>query len=149
MNRELGGRGNYLGLLRSAEWSVGVGGNYADVERLYQRCLRSLRNSGSVAAEAIVLNNFGVLYQKQGRYEEAEQCYQQSLAIRRELMDRVGEGTTLVNFALLREAQEDMAGALEFGKQAVIALEMAQDARRDDVRELVAMWEAKQSEREA
>ena len=57
----------------------------------------------------------------------AEDCYQQSSTIWREFKDRLREGTTLNNLALVREAQGDIAGALEFGRQAIAVLEKTED----------------------
>jgi len=43
---------------------------------------------------------------------------------------------------LLRQAQGDIAGALEFGRQAVAALQTTADTRTlAEVRQLLAKWE--------
>jgi tetratricopeptide (TPR) repeat protein len=81
-------------------------------------------------------------YEAQGRWVEAEACYQQSLAICREFGDRVGEGQTLNNLGLLREAREDIAGALDFARQAVSVLEKTEDkAELEKARRLVTKWD--------
>lgn len=70
------------------------------------------------------------------------ECFQQSLVICRELGDRHGAGQILGNLALLRAAQGDIAGAMEFGRQAIAVLETTEDkAALEKARQIVAELE--------
>ncbi|MGE5445101.1 MAG: tetratricopeptide repeat protein [Ignavibacteriales bacterium] len=102
-------------------------GRLVEAEKCYRQSLEISREFGSRIGEGRTLNNLGNIYGQQGRLVEAEKCYQQSLEISREIGDLIGEGRTLRNLAFLREAQEDLAGALEFGQQAVVVLEMTEN----------------------
>jgi tetratricopeptide (TPR) repeat protein len=131
---------NNLGVVYDAQ------GRWAEAEASYQQSLAIKREFGDRVGEGITLHCLGNLYTQQKKWAEAETCYQQSLTKYQEVGDRPHEGWVLQNFAQLHEAQGDIAGALELGRQGIAVLERTQDTRRlAEVRELVARWEGQVS----
>ena len=72
---------------------------WADWVETHRIALASARSTGDQRAEALVLNNLGMGYARQGRDEEAADCFRQALEIRRELGDLPGEAQTASNMA--------------------------------------------------
>jgi DNA-binding SARP family transcriptional activator/Tfp pilus assembly protein PilF len=71
---------------------------WADWVETHRIALASARSTGDQRAEALVLNNLGMGYARQGR-DEAVDCFRQALEIRRELEDLPGEAQTASNMA--------------------------------------------------
>jgi tetratricopeptide (TPR) repeat protein len=71
---------------------------WADWVETHRVALASVRRLGDRRAEALVLNNLGTAYYRQGM-DEAADCFEQALAIRREIGDLPGEAQTATNIA--------------------------------------------------
>ena len=97
---------------------------WADWVETHQIALASARAIGDRRAEALVLNNLGTAFTRQGM-DEAAECFEQALAIRREIGDLLGEAQSATNMAdnyvqLKRfdEALELLNRVLEIRRQA-------------------------------
>jgi DNA-binding SARP family transcriptional activator/Tfp pilus assembly protein PilF len=97
---------------------------WADWVETHQIALASARAIGDRRAEALVMNNLGTAFTRQGM-EEAAECFEQALAIRREIGDLLGEAQSATNMAdnyvqLKRfdEALELLNRVLEIRRQA-------------------------------
>ena len=97
---------------------------WADWVETHQIALASARAIGDRRAEALVMNNLGTAFTRQGM-DEAAECFEQALAIRREIGDLLGEAQSATNMAdnyvqLKRfdEALELLNRVLEIRRQA-------------------------------
>jgi DNA-binding SARP family transcriptional activator/Tfp pilus assembly protein PilF len=97
---------------------------WADWVKTHQIALASARAIGDRRAEALVMNNLGTAFTRQGM-DEAAECFEQALAIRREIGDLLGEAQSATNMAdnyvqLKRfdEALELLNRVLEIRRQA-------------------------------
>jgi DNA-binding SARP family transcriptional activator/Tfp pilus assembly protein PilF len=97
---------------------------WADWVETHQIALASARAIGDRRAEALVMNNLGTAFTRQGM-DEAVECFEQALAIRRDVGDLLGEAQSATNMAdnyvqLKRfdEALELLNRVLEIRRQA-------------------------------
>jgi DNA-binding SARP family transcriptional activator/Tfp pilus assembly protein PilF len=84
---------------------------WADWVETHRVALASARQTGDKRAEALVLNNLGSAFIRQGRDAAAADCFEQALAIRRKIGDLPGEAQTATNIAdsYLRQKRFDEA----------------------------------------
>ena len=71
---------------------------WADWVETHRIALASARMIGDRRAEALVLNNLGTAFTRQGM-DEASECFEQALTIRREIGDLLGEAQSATNMA--------------------------------------------------
>ena len=71
---------------------------WADWVETHRIALASARTTGDRRAEALVLNNLGTAFTRQGM-DEAGECFEQALTIRREIGDLLGEAQSATNMA--------------------------------------------------
>ena len=71
---------------------------WADWVETHRIALASARATGDRRAEALVLNNLGTAFTRQGM-DEAGECFEQALTIRREIGDLLGEAQSATNMA--------------------------------------------------
>ena len=71
---------------------------WADWVQTHRIALASARTTGDRRAEALVLNNLGTAFTRQGM-DEAAECFEQALTIRREIGDLLGEAQSATNMA--------------------------------------------------
>ena len=72
--------------------------HWVDWVQTHRIALASARATGDRRAEALVLNNLGTAFTRQG-IDEAGDCFEQALAIRREIGDLLGEAQSATNMA--------------------------------------------------
>ena len=127
--------------------------DYAEAQRLLDRCLHLRRSSGDLAGEAQVLNLLGGLALQHGTQEQARKYFLQCVELRRESGDRRGLAVSLVNLSQVapepREAQafceESLAWSRQLGDAAAVALALnrlgAMTYERSDFRQAAKLYE--------
>ena len=86
----------------------------------YQRSLENFREAGSVVGEANILNNMGVIYNKQGDDSKALENFLASLRASEESGDIVRIGTALLNVgSVYMKKEQTQAKAIESFEQAI------------------------------
>lgn len=94
---------------------------------LHQDSLLALLTTAEVAfeeaelleKEAGVLNQMGILYERQGKYRLALRCYYESLFIYQTSNDQIGIANAKNNIGLVHQLQKHYASAIYFFKQAI------------------------------
>lgn len=110
---------------------------------------RKLRESGDLVKQAMLRNNLGNVYLKQGKLEDAEWYLQESLNLHPEIGDNIGWANTLAAMAELRILQKRFNEAAALIKEAREKLENYRNhawAReiREELKELQKRMEREQ-----
>jgi len=108
-------------------------GQHHEATREILGLLDECRQQGDRKREGIVLSNYGVMVQHEGRLDEAAELMADALRIHREVGHRRFEGIGLADLGMLDHERGVTARALERCEAAIQTLQEIEDLRHDGV----------------